>query len=58
MKSSDAHVHVERVSLDKVSGLRSTLPRLNPKDDDRHEFKQRKVAFLGAGSAETIWPSI
>lgn len=58
IKAGDAHVHVERVSLAKISGLRTTLPRLNPREDDRHARKQNKIAFLGAGSAETVWPSI
>lgn len=58
VKSSDPHVHVERVSLAKISGLRSTLPRVDPRDDDRHTKKHNKIALLGSNSAETIWPSV
>ena len=58
IKAGEAHVHVERVSLSKISGLRSTLPRIDPRDGDRNTKKQNKVAFLGSNSAETIWPSV
>lgn len=58
IKSGDAHIHVERTSLARVNGLRTTLPCLNPRDDGRHTDKQRKVAFHGADAAESLWPSI
>lgn len=58
IKSGDAHVHVERVSLAKVNGLRATLPCLNPRDDGRHTDKQRKVAFHGTDTVASLWPSI
>jgi hypothetical protein len=58
IKSSDAHIHVERVSLSRYVNLRSSLPRLNPKDDERFVHKEQKVAFIGPSSSNSLWPSI
>ena len=58
IKSDASHIHVERVSLAKISGLRTALPCLNPRENTVHAKKQGKVAFLGPDSAESLWPSI
>jgi hypothetical protein len=58
LKSSDSHIHVERASAPKhVAGLRSTLPRLQPRDDDRRYQLQKKVYF-GGSEVPTLWPSV
>jgi hypothetical protein len=58
LKASDGHVHVERVSLAKMSGLRSAHPCINPRDNTLHMKKQSKIAFLGPDTASTLWPSV
>ena len=58
LKATDGHIHVERVSLARISGLRTALPCLNPRENTFHAKKQQGVAFLGPDSAETLWPSV
>jgi hypothetical protein len=55
IKSGDAHVHVERVSLNHA--LRASVPRLQPRDDDRR-YVQTKRMSLNVGDNSVIWPSV
>lgn len=59
LKSSEHHVHVERVSLPRnFANLRnSALPRIQPRDDDRRYVQSKKIAF-GSMDSGYIWPSI
>jgi len=58
IKSSDSHVHVERFSVTKhLSSLRSPLPRLQPRDDDRRHLSSKRVSAVGTDSI-SIWPSV
>lgn len=58
IKTNDAHTHVERASAPKhLVGLRSTLPRLQARDDDRRYQLQKKVYF-GGSETPSLWPSV
>lgn len=58
LKSGDGHPHVERVSGPKqFSSLRATLPRLQPRDNDRGYVQHKKVYF-GGGETTSLWPSV
>lgn len=58
IKSGDAHTHVERVSGPKhLNTLRATLPRIQPRDDDRRYLQNKKIYFGGADGT-SIWPSV
>jgi len=58
LKSGDAHVHVERASAPRhISALRATLPRVQPRDDDRR-YLQSKRLYFGTGESNYIWPSV
>lgn len=61
MKVADgnSHVHVERVHGPKgfASTIRSTLPRIQPRDDDRRHIQSKKIFYSG-GNANYIWPSV
>ena len=58
IKSSEHHVHVERASAPKhISALRATLPRVQPRDDDRR-YLQSKRLYFGTGETNYIWPSV
>lgn len=57
MKSSD-HIHVERVSVaSNLASLRSTSPRLQPRDDD-HRYAESKKLHYSGGDNGYAWPSI
>lgn len=59
IRSGDAHVHVERVSGPRhLSVLRSTLPRLQPRDDDQRYIQNKKMNFDGGTDANSLWPSV
>jgi hypothetical protein len=58
LKSGDAHTHVERVSAPKqFSLLRATLPRVQPRDNDR-VYIQHKKAYFAGGETTSLWPSV
>jgi len=56
MKSSD-HIHVERVSVaSNLASLRSSSPRLQPRDDDYRYGESKKLHYSG-GDNGYAWPS-
>ena len=58
MKSSEQHVHVERVaSPAHITALRATLPRIQPRDDDRRYTQSKRIQF-STGEAIYLWPSV
>lgn len=58
IKSGESHVHVERASAPRhISALRATLPRVQPRDDDRR-YLQSKRLYFGTGDTNYIWPSV
>lgn len=58
IKSSEQHVHVERVSAPKHLGsLQLSIPRIQPRDDDRRYIQSKKIAF-GSSDSGIIWPSV
>lgn len=56
-KSGD-HVHVERMSMSHRghSIAKDTLPKLQPRDDDRRYVQAKKLALSG-GEGVSLWPS-
>lgn len=55
-KSGD-HVHVERASVGhRLGALRSSMPRVQPRDDDRRYIQTKKLYF-GTGDTISLWPS-
>jgi hypothetical protein len=57
IKSSEHHVHVERVSApSNLANLRLSIPRMQPRDDDRRYVQSKKIAF-GSMDSGYIWPS-
>jgi predicted transporter len=57
IKSSEQHVHVERVSMpSNLASLRATLPRIQPRDDDRRYIQTKKLNF-GMTDSTQLWPS-
>ncbi len=58
IKLADGHVHVERASApNHVAGLRATLPRLQPRDDDLREFATKRAYTYGGAGPISLWPS-
>lgn len=58
MKSTDQHTHVERVSMPgHLANLKMSVPRIQPRDDDRRYIQSKKVAF-GSMDSGYIWPSV
>lgn len=58
LKSSENHVHVERASAPRhINALRATLPRVQPRDDDRR-YLQSKRLYFGTGDTNYLWPSV
>jgi len=58
LKSSEHHVHVERASAPKnYVNIGATLPRIQPRDDDRRYVQSKKISF-GSMDSGYIWPSI
>ena len=56
-KSTD-HIHTERASMPKhLASIRATLPRIQPRDDDRRYVQSKKLQFTTGGN-NYIWPSI
>lgn len=53
-KSSDQHVHVERVS---GSTHLASIPRIQPRDDERRYVQSKRISF-GSMDSGYIWPSI
>lgn len=57
LKAGDLHTHVERVTIAKqFSALHSSLPRLQPRDNDR-SYVQHKKMYIG-GETTGLWPSV
>ena len=58
IKSADSHVHVERsTGPNSLATLRMSVPRVQPRDDDRRYIQTKKV-FLGTGGTSYLWPSV
>jgi hypothetical protein len=58
IKSSEQHVHVERVAMPHhLASLGNSLPRIQPRDDDRRYVQSKKIAF-GSMDSGYIWPSV
>ena len=58
LTKSSEHVHVERASMPKhMAALRATLPRIQPRDDDRRYVQSKKLNFT-ASNGSYIWPSV
>jgi len=58
LKSSEHHVHVERTSAPKhINALRMTLPRIQPRDDERRYTQGKKLVYT-TGDTNYIWPSV
>lgn len=59
IKSSDGHVHVERASAPKNMTIMSlTLPRLQPRDDDRKLHQAKRVVYTSGDNGLSLWPSV
>jgi hypothetical protein len=57
-KMGEQHVHVERVSMPgHLANLKLSVPRVQPRDDDRRYIQSKKVAF-GSMDSGYIWPSV
>jgi hypothetical protein len=55
---TNEHIHVERAhAAHQKMTLRASLPRLQPRDDDRRYQLSKKLYFGGADN-EYIWPSV
>lgn len=60
LKGSD-HTHVERAAFARTvttSSSRGTLPKVQPKDDDRKYIQNRKLALDGGDMTASLWPSV
>lgn len=56
--SGSEHVHVERVAFSNQSSIfHSSLPKVTPRDNDRH-YVQAKKSFSTSGGTTSLWPSI
>ena len=58
MKSGESHVHVERVhGPNTLASLRMSVPRVQPRDDDRRYIQSKKLYF-GTTDSGYLWPSV
>lgn len=57
IKTDGGHPHVERVSGPKVNALRATVPRIQPRDDNRNYLLHR-AGFAGGHDTTRLWPSV
>lgn len=57
IKSDGGHNHVERVSGPKLNALRATVPRVQPRDDNRN-YLLTKSGYAGDLDATRLWPSV
>lgn len=58
IKSGENHLHVERTNgPHTLATLRATIPRVQPRDDDRR-YIQSKRLYFGTGGSNYLWPSI
>jgi hypothetical protein len=58
IKYTDGHTHAERTSAPShIAGLRATLPRVQPRDDDRRHLGLKRVD-AGNLDATSLWPSV
>jgi len=56
--SGSEHVHVERVAFSHQSSIyHSSLPKITPRDNDRH-YVQPKKSDASGGDHSSLWPSI
>lgn len=52
------HIHVERVAFSNQSSIfHSSLPKVTPRDNDRH-YVQPKKSVTSGGTQASLWPSI
>lgn len=52
------HIHVERVAFSNQSSVfHSTLPKVTPRDNDRHYIQPKKAVATG-GNQASLWPSV
>lgn len=57
MKSND-HTHVEKFAASRHLGaFRINVPRIQPRDDNRH-IAQSKKLYFGGGADTSLWPSV
>jgi hypothetical protein len=58
LKLNDPHVHTERFSVaHNLESLRSTQPRIQPRDDSKKYISIKKYVSDGMGS-QYHWPSV
>ncbi len=57
IKSDGGHNHVERVSGPKLNALRATVPRVQPRDDNR-SYLLNKAGYAGGLDTTRLWPSV
>ena len=52
------HIHVKRVAFSNQSSVfHSTLPKVTPRDNDRHYVQPKKSVATG-GNQASLWPSV
>lgn len=59
LKKSD-HTHVDRAGFDKMPGLamRTSTPKVRPRDEGHRYIQNKKVLFAGGGESNSLWPSV
>ncbi len=58
IKSSESHVHVERVhGPNTMASLRLSVARIQPRDDERR-YIQSKRLYFGTTDSGYLWPSV
>ncbi len=57
IKSDAGHTHVERVAGPKLNALRATIPRIQPRDDNR-SYLLNKAGYAGGLDTTRLWPSV
>ncbi len=58
MTKSGDHTHIERASMPRhANPIRSALPKIQPRDDDRRYIQNKKI-YLNGGDQNYIWPSV
>lgn len=59
LKKSD-HTHVDRAGFDKMPGtaMRTSTPKVRPRDDGHRYIQNKKVLFAGGGESNSLWPSV
>lgn len=59
LKKSD-HTHIDRAGFDKMPGtaMRSSTPKVRPRDDGHRYIQNKKVLVAGGGEQNSLWPSV